>query len=138
MAMKVFGGAAFAVLAIFTASPSLAQNDPSVNCKDPGTTYEINVCAGRDFTKADFELNALYYQLYGKYDAVNRQMLQAAQRTWIRFRDVECAYETQLTAGGTIHPTMVTNCMTELTSDRIKRLKAQADCQEGDMSCNHP
>ena len=123
---------------LICATPSMGASDPAVNCKDPGTTYEINVCAGRDFTKADAALNALYKQLLGKYDAANRALLQTAQRTWIKFRDDECAYETALTIGGTIHSTMVTNCDTELTLDRIKRLKAQAACEEGDMSCNHP
>ena len=121
---------------LLLAAPSAA--DPAVNCKDPGTTYEINVCAGRDFTKADAALNALYKQLFGKYDAANRTLLQAAERSWLKYRDDECAYETALTIGGTIHSTMVTNCDTELTRDRIKRLKAQLQCEEGDMSCNHP
>ena len=123
---------------LFAAAPSAGAGDPAVNCKDPGTTYEMNVCAGRDSTKADGELNALYKELFGKYDAANRTLLQAAERSWIKFRDDECAYETALTIGGTIHSTMVTNCETELTRDRIKRLKAQLQCEEGDMSCNHP
>lgn len=138
MTMRMLGLAAFAAGAVFVAPPSSAAGDPPVNCKDPGTTYEMNVCAGRDFTKADAALNALYRQLYGKYDAGNKTLLQAAQRTWLKFRDDECDYETALTIGGTIHSTMVTNCDTELTLERIKRLKAQAACEEGDMSCNHP
>lgn len=136
MKMRCAVAAVLAAGAPFAALPVRA--DPAVNCKDPRTTYEMNVCAGRDFTKADTALNALYKQLYGKYDTGNRTLLQAAQRSWIKFRDDECAYETALTAGGTIHSTMVTNCETELTLDRIKRLKAQAACAEGDLSCNAP
>jgi uncharacterized protein YecT (DUF1311 family) len=120
------------------AAPGRAAGDPRVNCKNPETTYEMNVCAGRDFTAADTALNALYRQLYSRYDAANRKLLQAAQRSWIKFRDDECGYETALTIGGTIHSTMVTNCDTELTLERIKRLKAQAACAEGDMGCNKP
>ena len=138
MRIRVLGvaGVAFIAATLLAGSPSVAQNDPSVNCKDPGTTYEINVCAGRDFTKADGALNALYKQLFAKYDVANRALLQTAQRSWLKFRDDECAYETALTIGGTIHSTMVTNC--DLTLERIKRLKAQAACAEGDLSCNHP
>lgn len=141
MRIRTRTGLAAAVLAagvLSSATPTGAAGDPAVNCKDPGTTYEMNVCAGRDFTAADNALNALYEQLYGKYDAANRKLLQAAQRSWLKFRDDECAYETALTVGGTIHSTMVTNCETDLTRDRIERLKAQATCEEGDMSCNHP
>jgi uncharacterized protein YecT (DUF1311 family) len=109
-----------------------------LNCTNPDTTYEINMCAGRDFTAADGALNTLYKQLMAKYDTGNKKLLLAAQRSWLKFRDDECDYETALTIGGTIHSTMVTNCDTELTLERIKRLKAQATCEEGDMSCNHP
>jgi uncharacterized protein YecT (DUF1311 family) len=123
---------------LFAAAPGRAAGDPPVNCKNPETTYEMNVCAGRDFTAADTAMNVLYKQLYAQYDAANRKLLQAAQRSWIKFRDDECGYETNLTVGGTIHSTMVTNCDTELTRERIKRLKAQAACEEGDMGCNHP
>jgi hypothetical protein len=34
--------------------------------------------------------------------------------------------------------TMMTDCVTGLTQERLKRLKMQADCAEGDLSCNHP
>ena len=119
------------------AAPGQAAGE-TLNCKNPETTYEINMCAGRDFTAADRAMNALYKQLMAKYDAGNRKLLLAAQRSWLKFRDDECDYETALTIGGTIHSTMVTNCDTEMTLERIKRLKAQASCEEGDMSCNHP
>ena len=123
---------------VVSALPVRAAGEVPVNCKNPATTYEINVCAGRVNTAANAALNALYRQLAAKYDANNNKLLQAAQRSWLKFRDDECAYETSLTAGGTIHSTMVTDCDTALTRERIKRLQMQADCEEGDMSCNHP
>lgn len=126
---------------LFTTAAVVAPSNaagPAVNCKNAQTTYEINFCAGQDYQKADKELNAIYKQLFGKYDDANKKLLQTAQRAWMDFRDKECAYETNLTIGGTIHSTMVTNCDTTLTLDRIKQLKAQLNCEEGDMSCNHP
>jgi uncharacterized protein YecT (DUF1311 family) len=124
---------------IFVSGAGAAAGDPAVDCKHQGgTTYEMNVCAGRDFTAADTAMNALYNKLYAAYDGDNKKRLQDAQRAWLKLRDTECDYETALTIGGTIHSTMVTNCDTELTLERIKRLKAQARCEEGDMSCNHP
>jgi uncharacterized protein YecT (DUF1311 family) len=133
----VLGLAAVVAAGLAIAAPGQAAGE-KLNCTNPDTTYEMNMCAGRDFTAADGTLNALYKQLMAKYDAGNKQLLLAAQRSWLKFRDDECDYETALTIGGTIHSTMVTNCDTELTLERIKRLKAQAACEEGDMSCNHP
>lgn len=133
--------ASAAIFAALTATAWRAQavNDPSVDCKNNGgTTYEINVCAGRDYTAADDALNAIYKQLAAKYDAGNRTLLRTAQRSWLKYRDDECDYETGLTVGGTIHSTMVTNCDTTLTLDRVKALKAQAACAEGDLACNPP
>ncbi len=136
--MRVVSMAAVAVAAgLMTAAPGQAAGE-KLNCKSPDTTYEMNMCAGRDFTATDGAMNALYKQLMAKYDAGNKKLLLAAQRSWLKFRDDECDYETALTVGGTIHSTMVTNCDTALTLERIKRLKAQAACEEGDMSCNHP
>ncbi len=133
------GVAAVMTAAIFVSGAGPAAGDPAVDCKNQGgTTYEMNVCAGRDFTAADTALNALYKKLYAAYDADNKKRLQEAQRAWLKLRDSECDYETALTIGGTIHSTMVTNCDTELTLERIKRLKAQLTCEEGDLSCNHP
>jgi uncharacterized protein YecT (DUF1311 family) len=130
--------AALIGIAVAAILPLRAQSEPPLDCKSPSNTYEINMCAGEVFTKADKALNAIYRQLYAKYDADNKKRLQTAQRSWLKFIDDECAYETAGTIGGTIHSTMVTKCDTELTLDRIKRLKQQADCEEGDLSCNHP
>lgn len=115
------------------------RDDPSVKgCKNADTTFAMNVCAGRDAKKTYMEMVALYNQLYAKYDAPNRKLLQASQRAWHAFADAECAYENNLTTGGTIHSTMLTNCTGALAAERVKQLKAQANCAEGDLSCNHP
>ncbi|MEI9992601.1 MAG: lysozyme inhibitor LprI family protein [Rhizomicrobium sp.] len=125
-----------AAIALGAGSPAVAADKP--DCANPDTTFDIDQCAGKDYTAADAALNALYRQLVAKYDADNKKLLQAAQRSWIKYRDDECAFETNLTVGGTIHSAMETNCRADLTRAQIKRLKAQRDCQEGDLSCNHP
>jgi uncharacterized protein YecT (DUF1311 family) len=136
---SLIGLAAVLAVGMLMSGGGAAAGDPAVDCRHPGdTTYEMNVCAGRDFTAADTAMNALYKKLYAAYDADNKTRLQAAQRAWLKLRDSECDYETALTIGGTIHSTMVTHCNTELTLERVKRLKAQLTCEEGDMSCNHP
>ena len=115
------------------------QDDRSVkDCKNPDTTFAMNVCAGREYKKNYMAMVALYNQLYAKYDAPNKKLLQASQRAWRGYVDAECAYENNLTVGGTIHSTMLTNCNATFVEPRIKQLKAQANCEEGDMSCNHP
>ena len=114
------------------------HDDSNVNCDNQRTTYEINVCAGRHYKRIYRTLVAVYDKLYAAYDISNKNALQTAQIAWERYVTTECAYETTGTVGGTIHSTMVTNCEAELTRTRIDRLQMQANCKEGDISCNHP
>ena len=99
---------------------------------------DLDYCAGQDFKAADAKLNAVYQQLMAKYDVQNQALLRAAEEKWIAWRDSECAYETALTVGGTIHPMMETMCATEKTDAHRKELERERDCQEGDVTCNPP
>ncbi|OBQ69707.1 lysozyme inhibitor LprI family protein [Mesorhizobium erdmanii] len=98
----------------------------------------MNICAGEDYQAADARLNAAYQNLISSDDADAKRLLQAAQRAWITFRDAECAHTTAASAGGSIHPMVVSQCLTRLTNERIKQLAASADCEEGDVSCASP
>jgi uncharacterized protein YecT (DUF1311 family) len=144
---------ACAALAVLVAAPSLAagidpvlddpilhwtDHDEVKNCETTDTTFEMNVCAGRALKAVYLPMVALYNKLYAQYDAPNRKLLQASQRAWRDYERAECSFETNGTVGGTINSTMVTDCVADLTKQRLARLKAQADCEEGDMSCNHP
>jgi uncharacterized protein YecT (DUF1311 family) len=123
-----------ASLALLTVPATAADND----CSAAVTQTDLNLCIHKDYLAADTRLNALYKSLYAKYDAANRVLLQKAERAWIAYRDADCEYQTAPTQDGTVHPAMVENCMARKIDDRIKELKAQADCAEGDLSCNHP
>ncbi len=115
------------------------QNDPKVNCKEGGgTTYEMNVCGGRDYQKTYRTLAALYNKLYAAYDADNKKALQDSQIAWERYMTAECDYETFLSRDGSMRSTNVTFCKLSRVTERIARLKAQEACEEGDMTCNHP
>ncbi len=147
----VASAAAFCAVLVTLAAPALSagspvlndfilkwQDDPKVNCQAGGdTTYELNVCAGRDYKKTYAALATAYGALYAKYDAPNKKLLLASQIAWEKYRDAECAYETAGTVGGTINSTMATNCANTQAAARLKQLNAQANCEEGDMSC-HP
>ena len=86
------------------------------------TQMDMNACAFQAFQRQDRELNALYGRLGKQEDAASLKQLQAAQRAWLQFRDLECAYETP-DAGGSLAPTETADCMAELTKERILDLK---------------
>lgn len=87
---------------------------------------------------SEARLDALYLSMRAKYDAPNRALLEAAQKSWRVWRDAECEYVTNGTAGGTINSMMQTKCRTAKTAARLKELNAQLHCEEGDLLCNAP
>ncbi|HEX9374089.1 MAG TPA: lysozyme inhibitor LprI family protein [Roseiflexaceae bacterium] len=96
---------------------------------------ELNAQAAGDLRKSDEQLNAVYNKLRAKISDAGKKSLQAAQQSWLRFRDQECEFETMGTVGGSIHSMIVAICLTHLTDQRIKDLNAQLNCKEGDLSC---
>ncbi|TPI35310.1 DUF1311 domain-containing protein [Mesorhizobium sp. B3-1-6] len=95
----------------------------------------LNICADADYQAADAKLNATYKGLVGDNDQKANKLLQTAQRAWIAFRDAECAYSTADSEGGSIQPMEVSECLTELTNQRIKQLTSDANCKLSDPSC---
>jgi uncharacterized protein YecT (DUF1311 family) len=96
---------------------------------------ELNAQAGSALQKSDAQLNAVYNKLRARISDAGTQKLLLAQQSWLRFRDLECEFETMGTVGGTIHSMIVAICLTRLTDQRIKDLEVQLNCKEGDLSC---
>ena len=135
--------AAVALLLAATAANAAHVGDPSafpkLDCKSQDLNQaELDQCAGRDFNGADDRLNAVYNMLVTKYDPQSEMLLKTAERAWIAYRDAECSFETNGTAGGSINSMEYTLCRTDKTKAHIKELSAQLDCGEGDLSCNAP
>ena len=99
------------------------------------TQMELNAQAGDALKKSDAQLNAIYTKLRAKVSEASKQKLQAAQQSWLRFRDQECEFETAGTVGGSIHSMMVATCLTRLSDQRTRDLERLLNCQEGDLSC---
>lgn len=111
--------AAMAVLIASTATTALAQSE---------------------LHAADTRLNALYKQIQERLsdDAPTLHLLTATQRSWIAFRDAECAFSASSVAGGSAYPAVVASCRTDLTEKRIADFNAYLKCQEGDLACPVP
>jgi Lysozyme inhibitor LprI len=86
-------------------------------------------------TEADQRLNAVFSSLIAKISAAGKASLRDAEKTWIGFRDQECAFETMASVGGSVHPMVVSQCKSRLTIQRTKDLEGQLNCKEGDLSC---
>ncbi|MCR9125067.1 MAG: lysozyme inhibitor LprI family protein [Rhodobacteraceae bacterium] len=107
-----------------------AQTDP---CDAARTQAEMNLCAAESYDAADRELNRVYRIAMDRAAARDTMLdanqtpgtdlLRAAQRGWIAFRDLACAAESTLARGGSMQPLLRDTCMERLTLNRVADLR---------------
>ncbi len=115
--------AALALPLLLLAAPAAAREVDGVNCANAMAQNDMNICADRDFHKADAALNKTYQDTIKGLDAHTLDLLRKAQRAWVAFRDGECTYESAENEGGSIYPMVYSGCLTRLTKLRIQQLK---------------
>lgn len=132
-----------ATLLLLLAQPSgLPECDQEA--ADRGVQQEMNICAARDYAKADAELNAQWkltrdamkardeqWSEYNTPDRDNRpgyfDTMLEAQRAWIAYRDAHCRSEGYFARGGSLEPLLVSTCKTSLTQERTRQLRELAE-----------
>jgi uncharacterized protein YecT (DUF1311 family) len=107
------------------------------DCDKETVQMEMNICAGANLDAANAELNRVYQKaLSQQTDQKSKDALKDAERAWIAYRDKECAWEIgPQEDGGSIWPMAMDNCLQDKTDARIRELKEQIDCPEGDVTC---
>ncbi|MEI9992602.1 MAG: lysozyme inhibitor LprI family protein [Rhizomicrobium sp.] len=115
---------ATAAALLLGAAPARADEADGLDCNNAMTQRDMNICADKDYRAADRQLNAAYVRAMEGLDGRSRELLRTAQRNWIKFRDLECAYRAEQNEGGSIYPLVYSGCLTELTLARTKQLKA--------------
>jgi uncharacterized protein YecT (DUF1311 family) len=133
--MTTIGALLALALLASTLSPAAAQ---TANCAAAQTQADMNACAAQEYQKSDAALNQVYAQLKAKLtDPQQQNLLVAAERAWVAYRDAECGFETSGSAGGSIHPMVQAMCFNEKTLVHSAELSRQLNCKEGDTSCAH-
>ncbi len=103
------------------------------------TQLEMNRDKGREYEKADAELNKVYQQIIEKYahDSTFIEALRISQRNWIAFRDSELKMVYPYSYPylyGSVHPMCVSLIMADLTNERTIRLRTWLlGVEEGDV-----
>ncbi len=114
---------ALAALVLATGAHAAQPKSTGDECERPDLAQvEMNACAAQAFDKADHELNTAYARLVKQEDAESVRQLQAAQRAWLQFRDLECVFETP-DAEGSLGPFETASCKADLTKARTLGLK---------------
>ncbi|HXC54570.1 MAG TPA: lysozyme inhibitor LprI family protein [Rhizomicrobium sp.] len=112
-----------AALALLWLGPAAAAEVDGVDCAHAEAQNDMNICADRDFKKADAVLNKTYKDTLKGMDAHTTDLLRKAQRAWVAFRDAECSYENAENEGGSIYPMVYSGCLTRLSKLRTQQLK---------------
>jgi uncharacterized protein YecT (DUF1311 family) len=122
--------------------PEAARSQP---CADAKTQLAINECFAKIYVEADAQLNVAYNKVINTMkglltDAQRRNdapqvahhqaamdRLLAAQRAWLNYRDLHCDSVKFQYDGGSISPSVWSQCMAEATQQRIAALTADYD-----------
>jgi uncharacterized protein YecT (DUF1311 family) len=114
-------------------------------CSDAKTQLAINECFAKLYETADAELNIAYNKVvaFMKHNLTDAQQksdeprithnqsaldkLLAAQRAWLAYRDAHCDSVKFQYEGGSLQPTIWSQCMAETTQQRITALTTAYD-----------
>lgn len=113
---------------------SLPATAQEVNCTNPVTQLDMNICEYDAWMAADAVLNGVYadavavvrardadYPLEG---ASEEDRLRAAQRAWVAFRDANCDAAGYQMRGGSAEPLLINGCLRMMTQARIGELQS--------------
>ena len=110
---------AFLAYGIAFAEPSKGKG----GCWTTALTQEqITSCAAAEATAADKRLNAAYRNLLRYLDPPESRGLAAAQRTWLAFRDADCAWWGR--GDFSLAATNKLGCLADLSNARAKELES--------------
>lgn len=111
--------------------PALAQD---VDCSDPQTQSEMNICSYQMWQAADGDLNYAYKMARDVARTMDASLpdewkgaevaLRDAQRAWITFRDKNCELAGFAAQGGSMEPLLVNTCMEDMTRKRTEELRS--------------
>ena len=94
-------------------------------CPNAQSQAEMNDCAGREYKKADAELNQVYQKLVAMLEADEKAQLKAVEMTWIKYRDANCDFVADQYKGGSMRPMILGFCLADMTHNRTNELKDQ-------------
>jgi uncharacterized protein YecT (DUF1311 family) len=121
MLKKVIG------LTVVGASMLAASVFAAENCKNPQSQLAMNICASKDYEREDTRLNKTYKELVAKLEQDHREKLKEIQLAWIKYRDLQCDFDSSMYEGGSMYPMVRSSCLSQMTKQRNKDLKAMLE-----------
>ena len=111
------------IVAAALVCPLLAAN--AQDCNHSPDQQSWNICTANEAAASDRRLKRLLAEVSSASDSARRVQLETVQAQWESFRDSDCQWQAEAFAGGSIQPTVHSQCITALTEARIADLKLQ-------------
>ena len=91
-----------------------------------GNMREVNECLANEYAESDARLNTVYSHLVNALQ--DPKPLRRAQAAWVRFRDLQCAFEVPKSWTGSAVPYSRNACLIDHTERRIRDLERVGPC----------
>ena len=93
------------------------------HCGDAETQDVMNACFALEFDNANREMNSTLEAMLRQLDEKDQTGARAAQKAWLQYRDLHCQTIGAIrVGGGSLEPTEVNSCKTDLTKVRTKEI----------------
>jgi uncharacterized protein YecT (DUF1311 family) len=84
---------------------------------------DMNDCTAREAKRVQALLDTLVQELKKTIGRTASEELTGTQATWVTYRDTHCRWQAKFFEGGSIQPTVYSECLIGLTWSRIDDLK---------------
>lgn len=112
-----------AALLIATAAQAEDYSPTYTQCMDKASsTLAMGACIQAETQLQDDRLNRVYKQLMAKLDSQQQKDLREVQRTWMKYRDGNCAFHGKLSTGS-IYRIEGAMCEMDMSKDRAAELE---------------
>ena len=91
--------------------------------KSGGVTVDMRDCMAKEIKKQDDRLNKSYRATGSSLSPARKKALQEAQRAWLKFRDLNCAFYND-PDGGTVAQVATDDCFMSATARRATEIEA--------------
>ena len=100
------------------------KQDPCETAEQTGVTVDLVNCSSKKLAEADANLNKTYRELIGKLGDKKWELnLRSAQQAWIKYRDANCGFVSELSGGGSSSTFEYNFCLADMTTARTKELR---------------
>ena len=106
-------------------------------CLNSITQLDLNECLMVEYTNESARLSDVYERYLATLQGPQKLHFQAAQSRWKSSRDANCNSEASVVSGGSAQSMVLANCLSNLTSERIRELELLSLCAKERSVCKN-